>query len=98
MKPRHGLYHSVMLDGSPAPATMNSNRRVVRSSISTVAEGWLGAEDVDIDEVTAAVLRPSEEPVTAAEDGTAVNEVDPTRVALAELEVAGETDGDPYSI
>ena len=87
-------YQSVMLEGSPAPATMNSNRRVVNRSISAVAEGWLGADDVDVGDEVTTELVPSEELVTAADDGAGVNDVDTLSVALAELAETVADDND----
>ena len=69
---------------------MNSRRRAISSSISAVAEGWLGADDVDVDDEVATELEPFKEPVTAVDDDTGVNDVDSLIVALAEPTAVGD--------
>ena len=80
-----------MLDGSPAPATINCNRRVVSSSMSALAEDWLGAGDADVDRVTG-VLETSEELATTVDDGVAVNDAEPTSVVLVGVTADADTD------
>ena len=93
-----------MLEGSPAPATMNSKRRVVSSSRSAVAvaEGTLDVEDVvDASVVTAAVLQASVQLMTAGEDVIDGETEERLSVALAKLladEDADEVGKETYKV
>lgn len=76
-----------MLEGSPAPATMKSKRRVVNSSRSAVAlaEGTLDAGDVVEGVAAAVVLHASVQLVTAADDVMEGAAEEKLSVALARL-------------